>query len=414
MEKAPAAVSRRRTERLRVSQSVTSSGELWAALESAQRFDSTVAIGAGHFPQMHERYVPAIPYSRAALFGQMLAANPVILTGFPSPVRGSLRNLPPVEAGRAIMRWLARRQSREMHRIYTGPTGVRRELTLREIAQKWQANRTRFGVTDLHIRETMMEDVIAPDVLSRFNLLPRSTFGAQEQEMFSFVISTRGHVTDSHSDDPDSSNFCFTGRKLWLAWDTYEGAKQGLQDVERVPLSRKARFDLEAWLSLRSARWFIVKAGDTLFLPAHLTHKVVTLEPYIGVGGFFIALPNCLRLLAHWIARGPLWSKRDLTGESDELIAEIARSVREAILRLRRASLKERRRWGYDYLEQSAEAFIRTCPASRLRLLWSDERFRSVADVIRAPWPLPAGRGPHGSDRDLDRPAAVLPTQPSL
>jgi len=343
---------------------------------------------------MLERYVPPVPYSRAALFGQMLAGKAVILTGFPSPLRGPLGDLSPAEGGSALVNWLAKRRSREEFRIYTGPASVRRKVTLNQIASKWCANRTRFGVTDLHIRGTMMEDVIAPDVLSGFNLLPHSTVGAREQEMFSFIISSRGRATDSHSDDPDSSNFCFTGRKLWLAWDTYEGAKYGLQDVERVPVTGKARFGMETWLSLRSARWFIVNAGETLFLPGHLTHKVITLEPYIGVGSFFVALPNCLRLLAHWIVRGPLWSKRDSTGERDELLAEIAQSVRDAILRLRRASLKERRQWGYDFLEQSAEAFIKTCSADRLRLLWSDPRFRSVADTIRAPWPASSGREP--------------------
>ena len=178
-----------------------------------------------------------------------------------------------------------------------------------------------------------MEQVIAPEVLSGFNLLPRSSPDARRQEMFSFVISSRGHLTDSHSDAPDSSNFCFAGRKLWLAWDTYEGARYGLQDVERVPVRGRARFDMQSWLSLRSARWLLVNPGETLFLPASMTHKVVTLDSYIGVGGFFLALPNCLRLLSHWIVRAPLWSKRDLTGEHDNLVGEIADSVRDLLER---------------------------------------------------------------------------------
>jgi hypothetical protein len=243
-----------------------------------------------------------------------------------------------------------------------------------------------------------MEDVIAPEVLSGFNLLPHSSVGASKQEMFSFVISSRGHVTDSHSDAPDSSNFCFVGKKLWLAWDTYEGMRHGLQDVERVPVYRKARFDMEEWLSLRSARWFLVNPGETLFLPAHLTHKVVTLEAYIGLGGFFVALPNSLRLLSHWIARGPLWSKRDSTGDRDNLLGEIAQSVRDSVLYLRGASLKERQQWGYDYLERSAEYFIKTCPIARFRTLWADPRFRCVADTIHVPWPFPRVRTPNQND----------------
>lgn len=328
----------------------------------------------------------------------MLAGEPVLFTGFPVPLCKPLVGLPPTEAGMTLAGWLARQRSDERHKVFAGPSGVKRHFRLDEIARKWRANRTRFGVTDLHIRGTSMEDVIDADALSGFNLLPQSTIGAREREMFSFVISTRGHVTDSHSDDPDSSNYCFIGRKLWLAWDTYEGAARGLQDVERVPLAGKARFDLETWLSLRSARWCTVNPGETLFLPGHLTHKVITLERYIGVGGFFVALPNCLRLLAHWIIRGPLWSKRDASGERDELLGEIACSVRDAILDLRDSSRSKREQWGYDYLEKSARAFIDSCPAQHLRLLQADPRFRCVADASHVPWPA-AKSAPRGTSR---------------
>jgi hypothetical protein len=386
---------------------------LFAALHAAGSFDPTVRVGSRDFQRILLRHVPAIPYRRALLFEKMLAGEPVIVTGFPSPARGVARRLPPAEAGAAIMTWLGRQNSRASHRIFTGATGVRRRLTLAQIAAKWRADRTRFGVTDLHIRGTKMEDVIAPDVLSRFNLLPHSSPGAQAQEMFSFVISTRGHVTDSHSDDPDSSNYCFTGRKLWLVWDTYEGATHGLQDVERIPLSSRAHFDMEAWLNLRSARWFLVNAGETLFLPAHLTHKVITLERYIGVGGFFIALPNCLRLMAHWIARGPLWSKRDSTGECDELLMDIAQTVRSTVRRLRRAAPGERRQWGHDYLERSAETFLERCREEHLKELWSDPRFRCVAESIEGFRAPPSGPNRHhgrrGSPgRQVELPAHLL------
>src|SRR5262249_25931294 len=116
----------------------------------------------------------------------------------------------------------------------------------------------------------------------------------------------------------------------------------------------------------------------------------ITLEPYIGVGGFFIALPNCLRLLAHWITRGPLWSKRDRAGERDELLGEIAQTVRGAIIRLRESSLSQREQWGYDYLERRGKAFMDAGNADHIRKLRSDPRFRSVADPTPAPWPQAA------------------------
>ncbi len=363
---------------------------LWAALDDAARFDATVTASRSDRPQLLARYVAPMPYSRDRLFARMLVGEPSILSGFPIPARGMIRDLPPDQAAAAIVDWLAARRSPAPHRIATGPASPRQALSLREFALKWRDNSEPLGITDLHIRNTRMEEIIDPDELSAFNLLRRSTAAARRQEMFSFVIGTRGYVTDSHSDDPDSSNYCFTGRKLWLSWDTYEGIAHGLEDVERMAVAGRARFDLATWLSLPSARWFLVGPDQTLFLPAHLTHKVITLDPYVGVGGFFIALPNCLRLLGHWLSRGPLWSKRDATGEKDGLLGDIAEATRQTVLALRAASMSERMRWGYDHLNRSARAFIASCPPDRFRLLWSDPRFRMVAETIRAPWPLPA------------------------
>jgi hypothetical protein len=362
---------------------------LWAAFDEAARHDSTVAVSRRDRPQLLARYVAPSPYGRDRLFSRMLAGEPSVLSGFPLPARGVARDLAPERAATAMIDWLAARRSPATYRIAAGPR-KRQFLTLREFALKWRVGREPLGITDLHIRNTRMEEIIDPDELSAFNILRRATAAARTQEMFSFVISSRGFVTDSHSDDPDSSNYCFTGRKLWLSWDTYEGLEHGLEDVERIAVAGMARFDIATWLSLPTARWFLVGPGETLFLPANLTHKVITLEPYVGVGGFFIALPNCLRLLGHWLNRGPLWSKKDATGRNDQLVGDIAQATRQTILALRGAGRGDRLRWGYDHLERSAEEFIARCPTDCFQALWSDPRFRMVAETIRAPWPLPS------------------------
>lgn len=366
-----------------------SAEDAWAIFEEAAQYDATLKVDRSDIPKLLRRNIPATQYSRKVLFGEMLSGRPCLLSGSPRPLRNPLQNLSHDDIGAALATWLVARKNREGHRVYSGPTGAPRYMTLKDLGLKWRADRTLFGVTDLHIRDTEMESVIDPDVISGFNILRKSSADAKDQEMFSFVISSRGYVTDSHSDDPDSTNYCCSGKKLWLAWDTYEGRKVGLQDVERGPIERRAQFNTKAWLSVPSARWFLVEPGQTLSLPGHLTHKVVTIEKYIGVGGFFVALPNCIRLLAHWIIRGPLWSIRDSTGYRDDLIEEIALSVRDVILSTRRASMAERRNLGYDYLGQSAKFFIKACPKSQFRLLWSDPRFRCVANVVSAPWPAP-------------------------
>jgi hypothetical protein len=308
---------------------------LWSAWEEAARYDPTVAISRRALPLMMRRHVAAIPHSREALFTGLLAGEPTLLDDFPAPLHGAFRDLPPGLSGRAVADWLTEQRDDRRHRIYVGRDYQRCQLTLSEVAVKWRAGRTKLGVTDLHIRGTVAEEVIATDVLSRFNLLPEGGPDIRDLEMFSLVLNSRGWVSDSHSDAPGSNNYCLAGRK-------------------------------------------------------HLTHKVITLERYIGVGGFFLALPNCLRMLSHWITRAPLWCKGDASGRYDHLLDEIAALVRQSVRRIGRASAAEQRRWGYDFLEASARDFMATCPRSRLRMLWQDPRFRSVADAIPAPWPLPA------------------------
>lgn len=360
--------------------------ELFA--EAAQ-FDPTLQLTADGQGLLASRYVQPRDYSRQALFTAMLAAEPCVLQGYNVPLQSHYKALQSDHVAPAIMDWFTHEADDQTFRVYTGPTGVRRQLTLAEIAEKWSRNSTRFGVTDLHIRNSALEEAIAPDEISAFNLLRYSTPVAQTLEMFSYVISSYGHVTDSHSDAPDSTNYCITGKKLWLAWDTYEGAKAGLQDVERVAVSGRARFDVASWLALPSARWLVVEPRQTLFLPANMTHKVVTLERYIGVGGFYISLPNCLRLMAHWILHIPLWSKRDARGEYDFLLSEIADTIRQTIQDAPSRSLAERKLLGYDYLKDSARHFIKVCPPQQMRQLWVDPRFRCIADVIDVSWPLP-------------------------
>ena len=114
---------------------------------------------------------------------------------------------------------------------------------------------------------------------------------------------------------------------------------------------------------------------------------MITLEPYVGVGSFFVSLPNCLRLLAHWIIRSPLWSKGDRDDENASILGDIAETVTKTIMRLQESSDTKQSRWGYDFLEQSAKHLITTHPGADLQFLLEDSRFRSVADVIPASWP---------------------------
>ena len=131
--------------------------------------------------------------------------------------------------------------------------------------------------------------------LSSFNLLAGAPDPIGTEEILTMVVSSAGTLSDSHTDDPDGSNHCFAGEKLWLVWHTFQGLAQGLEDVERCDVfGDRAAFSLAGFLAVPGSRWFVVRPGLTLFLPGHLRHKVITLERYLGVGSFFVMLPSYL------------------------------------------------------------------------------------------------------------------------
>ncbi len=180
-------------------------------------------------------------------------------------------------------------------------------LALNEIIEKWSDNEEVMSITDLHIRNTPIENLFNLDQLSKHNLYLECPSEVGSLEMMTILISTQFNVTESHCDDSDGSNHCLVGKKLWLCWDTLEGLKNGIEDIERLDIDRQCHFDLATFVTLKSSSWFFVGEGDTLFLPGNLSHKVITLEKYIGIGSFYISLLNFLRTLSWWKLHKPNW-----------------------------------------------------------------------------------------------------------
>jgi hypothetical protein len=267
--------------------------------------------------------------------------------------------------------------------VQIGPSHRETRLEVREILRRWSGKRAIVGVTDLHIRNTRAEKAIDTHVLSHFNMLIRGSAELANQEMMTLVIASPGNVTDSHSDDPDGTNHCFFGKKLWLAWDTFEGLAAGLQDVERCAVYGSARFHMSRFLSLNSSRWFVVSSGDTLFLPGHLTHKVFTLEPYLGVGSFYISLPSSLATLTRWLWHRPLWAINDATNERAGLVDDAARTSLRIARCARNGSDRCRERWGFRYLPEAFAVWRKRVPTEVRRSVLTHPSVRSLIDVAR-------------------------------
>jgi hypothetical protein len=319
-------------------------------------------------------------FSRETLFRRMAAGDISLFSGLRVIARKYARREPGTLLTHALRRAFP---DAERVRVFTGEASTERYLPMSTVIDRWQRGRARIGITDLHIRGTCLERMFDSDALSDFNILPRATEDIAWHEMMTMVVSSRGCVTDSHSDDPDGSNHCFQGHKLWLVWDTFEGQARGLQDVERDSLAHRPRFDLDTFLALRSSRWFVVSPGMTLFLPGDLTHRVVTLEHYLGVGSFYLSIPNCVRTISRWQLHGPLWSPEERESNTPALVGTMARTATQHIRRLRKATPALQRRWGMHFLRQSVRDWQKAVPATTRATLLQAPDFKALVAEAR-------------------------------
>jgi hypothetical protein len=351
--------------------------DLWQTWRTAADFDAGLKLRARHLPALREKQIQAEPYSRNRLFSALYEPEPVVFSDFHVPA--------PLEPGRSARDTVADLITngfgpKQTARVQTGPSKTRTYLRIPELMQRWYRGRAIVSVTDLHIRDTSLETSLGVGVLSDFNLLLGDSDAMERQEMMTLVISARGNVTDSHSDDPDGSNHCFTGRKLWLGWETFEGKAAGLEDNSRDECEGDAAFDLDAFLSLPSARWWVVGEGQTLFLPGSLTHRVITLEHYLGVGSFFVALPSAIQTMARWSTHGALWTLKGLRG-NEGLVNEITRAVTAKVRALLDAPLHVSDHWGLPYLGDAAARWLRTETPNRRAALLENRDFAELIEV---------------------------------
>ena len=312
-----------------------------SALRAAAAFDPTVDPKGTAKDRLLATWIPPTGYRSSDLFQAMSRAEPRLFHDFPIDPRTreprgiETHLLPAIRSG-----FPARKRARVRGR------GAVRYQPIPAVLDRWRAGRTRFGVTDLHYIGTAFDRKVDTRALNAFNLLPRGALSYQSQD--SLVISTCGAVTDSHSDDHSGSNHCFVGQKVWLLWDTLEGLERGLEDASHSIVSERAAFSFRTFMRLGSARWLAIGPGQTMFIPAHLSHKVVTLAPYLGLGSFHAALPGLPDLLQRWQALRPQWSADAEHARARTRIL-VQRAVRK-LLQLKAASAADRAAWGVDQL----------------------------------------------------------------
>ncbi len=352
-----------------------------ALFAEAQAIDAKMKVPEALWSRLRGKQVKAVDHDQDLWFRNMADAKPSLFRDFPVPA------LKPVGAKKAsldeaterLLKVLRGARSQHKYRFRTGRSRSLKYMTIRELMKYWSNPRSIVTTTDLHIRDTVIEKVIDVNALSDFNLFPLMHEDTSSLEMMSMVISSAGALTDSHSDDMDISNYCFFGSKLWLAWDTHEGHEHGLDDCDRVEIEEHARFDMKTFISLKSARWFVVNDGDMLFMPGNMAHRVVTLKPYVGVGAFYVAFPNALRTVSRWQNYTANW-------ELDKSPEEIEHSSREEVASYVAKTFKSgpkrlKNKAGASYSTYALESWLKAYSQSK-RKHWSSAA--TIADAYNS------------------------------
>ena len=361
----------------------------------ARRIDPTLKLAPKHHAEMARRQIHPVAFSREALFSAMAAGKLVVFTDVPVPVKGEQ------ELGRRQAVFQSLRsgfRKRQTFRVRQGRDGERRQrLRVDELLRRWSGDRGLVNITDLHIRGSKLFKSIDCSALSDFNLLAGARDRVGAEEMLTMVVSSAGVFTDSHSDVPDGSNHCFVGKKLWLVWDTFEGIARNLEDVERSGTDRdQAAFNISAFLAIPGSRWFVVADGQTLFLPGHFTHKVITLEDYISIGSFFVMLPSYWRTLLRWTEHTPLWALNAPPGQRLAQVDQITRRVTRKLKGLAAMPEREQVRWGVPHLISAVGEWRRNAGPDSLSALTPDSMrlVRAVFDFRNRTRRLAQARSP--------------------
>lgn len=329
---------------------------LWA---SATKMDSTLRIRSKDLPRLLEKHIDPIPYSRGRMFHRMMRGRVSLFSGVPIRIDGNGRR-GSKELLLDSIRHGFERGTRA--RVQVGPERRRSAISIGKLLDLWEENQTPVSTTDLHFRDSRFQARLRAEVLSDFNLLCAESRNMMPLEMMTLVIGSAGNVTDSHSDDSDGSNHSFVGKKLWIAWDRREGAAGGLQDVTHDVVWARADFTMRDFLSLSSSCWWTVSSGRTLFLPGNMTHKVLTLEPYIGFGSFHVSLPAYFRTITRWI----LHEKTDV---NETVLHDINAIAIRQVRRLQHATSRIKQTWGFHLLPTAYRLWAQQQIADKERVL---------------------------------------------
>ncbi len=303
---------------------IVSDEETLRIFQEAIRFDESLGLGAINLSQLSQKRLVSTAFSFDHLFKNLADSLPCLYFDYKSkdPQGGYGLSLTKSE----LLPILKETQDTFRYKINRDLGEEPIKLTIGELMREWEKDERLLRVTNIHLRTFDLIDHAELDRICPFNLLVHGNDDLKKLEMMTLMVSTTGGITDSHTDDSDVVIHSVVGKKLWLCWDSSEGMKAGLEDCEKVDVFGKPKFDMGTFLELESSTWVLVSEGETIFLPGNYVHKVITLEKYVGIGGFFVSFPTLLNTFDRWLGRRgefryrvPLYRRR-LGGEVAESI----------------------------------------------------------------------------------------------
>ncbi len=335
----------------------------------AAETDTTLQLSNGITEKLSRFELRPCRYSRNTLFSSMIRQEPVIFNNF--PLRYTMQ--PFFEKGNltVILKDLFKHAPKTLTRI--GKAKYVRYLPVQEVVDKWQQGNTVLSANDVFFRTLRLDKVFDCASISDFNIIPGTPPGINYIEVATLLMGTPGCFTDSHSDDPDGSNYCIRGKKLWFVWDRQEGRKYGLEDCEYDEVYTQAKFDLKAFMKMHSAKWFTIGEGQTLFLPGNFTHKVITLEQYLGISSFYFGLPNALCSLSRWKFNGTVMVNEKIQQELIKIL----------LLQLEKTATGNRaykQQWGFYHLGEAITTWRKKYTKAKQKTLCADPLFNTLLD----------------------------------
>ena len=346
---------------------------LVALWETAARLDPTLKLPATAFRALGQKRILPIHFSRQRLFEGMLQREVRLFHSVPVRIRTKRST----DTRTAIVQLIRRGFPKSAKaRVQTGASRTRRTLSVGRLMDRWEGGRAIISVTDLHIRGTKFGRAVDTSVLSDFNFLASKRGSISIMEMLTVLVGSEGNVTDSHTDDCDGSNHCFIGQKLWLMWDRLEGQAAGFEDEGRDRIVHRAAFDMRTFLSLPSARWLLIGPGETLFLPGNMSHKVLTIAHYIGVGSFYLAFPNSLSCFTRWALDGTV----DINQSS--LLDKMIKATTRKLAATRHLDNETKKRWGWNYLREAANCWNRLETPGRQKRILQNPNFNRFLQAV--------------------------------